>query len=242
MKILILSDVHANIEALTAIEAAERPFDRVFCNGDIVDYGPSPNECIEWLKDWRADVVRGNHDNAVGARVDCGCVGPFRRLSEATRQLMWTLLDEREQKWLAELPITRTHLVDGVSFYQCHATPRRISEYITRETTESEWLELFQDVAADIVLLGHTHLQIERQLDGRRFVNPGSAGQAKPRGSIAQYAVWQDGAVYLKSVPYDYEKTQAKLRSLPLEPQITEELCWVLEYGGLHGYRRSPRI
>ena len=66
MNILIVSDLHANIEALSAVDEAERPFDHVFCNGDIVDYGPSPNECIEWLRDHHADIVRGNHDHAVG--------------------------------------------------------------------------------------------------------------------------------------------------------------------------------
>jgi hypothetical protein len=105
MKILLISDIHANIEALTAIE---ENFDALLCMGDLVDYGPSPKECIAWLRLRVPVIVRGNHDNAVAYRQDCGCHGDFKALSVATRQLMWDLLDPEEIGFLQQLPLTKT--------------------------------------------------------------------------------------------------------------------------------------
>jgi putative phosphoesterase len=237
VKILIISDLHANIEALSVVASVERPFDHVFCNGDIVDYGPSPHECIAWLRDHNAKIVRGNHDHAVGAHAECGCVPPFLRLSRATREVMWKLLDGKEQSWLANLPMTASQTIDGVTFYQCHAAPTMISRYLPPETPERDWRQLFGDVFADFILLGHTHIQMDQIIAGRRFVNPGSVGQPKPQGQMAQYAVWQDGDVHLKSVSYNHQKTQSKIRALPLEPDVIDELCWILEHGTLQGFK-----
>lgn len=239
MKILIISDVHANIEALSMVDSVERPFDHVFCNGDIVDYGPSPRECIQWLGDHHAGIVRGNHDHAVGAHADCGCVPPFLRLSRATREVMWKLLDKEEQAWLADLPMTSSRTVQGVTFYHCHAAPNAISLYLPPQTPRKNWEERFEHVTADFVLLGHTHIQMDRVIAGQRFVNPGSVGQPKPHGKMAHYAVWEDGEVHLKAVSYDYQKTQSRIRKLPLDAGVIEELCWILEYGTLEGFRTT---
>ena len=237
MKILIISDLHANIEALSTVDSIERPFDHVFCNGDIVDYGPSPNECITWLRDHHADIVRGNHDHAVGVHAECDCVPPYLRLSRATREVMWKLLDANEQNWLAALPMTKSHTIQGTTFYQCHAAPNMISRYLPPETAEEDWERLFQNIAADFILLGHTHIQMDEIVASHRFVNPGSVGQPKPRGQMAQYAVWEDGEVHLKVVSYNYHKTQSKIRALPLESDVIEQLCWILEHGTLQGFR-----
>jgi putative phosphoesterase len=236
MKILIISDLHANIEALCAVDRAEQPFDHVFCNGDVVDYGPSPNECIDWLRNHNADTVRGNHDHAVGNHAPCGCIPPYLHLSETTREVMWKVLDEEKQAWLAALPRTHYKTLGGTTFFQCHAAPKMISEYLPPETPPSRWNDLFQGIAADFVLLGHTHIQSDQRIDGHRFLNPGSVGQPKPRGTMAQYATWTDGHIHLKQVPYAYQKTQAKIRSLPLDQDVIEKLCWILEHGNLEGF------
>jgi predicted phosphodiesterase len=107
-----------------------------------------------------------------------------------------------------------------------------ISQYLPPETPEQEWDRLFAKVAADFVLLGHTHIQMDEIISGHR-----SAGQPKPRGQMAQYAVWQDGEVHLKAVSYNYPETQSKIRSLALESEVIEQLCWILEYGTLQGFK-----
>ena len=98
MRTLVISDIHANIDALIAIE---EPCDSVICLGDIVDYGPDPIACIDYLR--KLDVplirVRGNHDNAVAFRVDCACDGAFKHLSTLTREYMWQVLDRDRIDW-----------------------------------------------------------------------------------------------------------------------------------------------
>src|SRR5882724_3484362 len=104
MKILILSDIHANIEAL---EAIKEEYDCLFCLGDLVDYGPSPKECIDFIKNNAHAVVRGNHDNAVAFRTDCKCSEAYRLMSVKTRELMWNILGEEEINYLSSLPLNR---------------------------------------------------------------------------------------------------------------------------------------
>src|SRR5262249_35964050 len=91
MKILIVSDIHANWPALSAV-VAEEPYDRLICLGDIVDYGPHPRLCLAYIRQHADWVIRGNHDNALGFGVDCGCRGDFRELSVSTRAWHRTLV------------------------------------------------------------------------------------------------------------------------------------------------------
>jgi diadenosine tetraphosphatase ApaH/serine/threonine PP2A family protein phosphatase len=166
-----------------------------------------------------------------------------------------------DNSWITpnDLHLVRTHLptpeidlktwnlvVDGETSAPLKLTLGDIHGF--KETTRTVTLEcsgngrvyserLFQEVEAEFILLGHTHIQMDHLIAGRRFVNPGSVGQPKPRGQMAQYAIWLDGEVHLKSVSYNYQKTQSKIRSLPLEPDVIEELCWILEHGTLDGFR-----
>ena len=91
MKVLIVSDIHANWPALSAVVAAE-PYERLLCLGDIVDYGPHPRPCLEYIRQHADWTIRGNHDNALGLGVDCGCRGDFRELSVSTRAWHRTLM------------------------------------------------------------------------------------------------------------------------------------------------------
>src|SRR6056297_2277629 len=92
MKILIMSDIHGNKEALDAVLSV--PHDEVFCLGDIVDYGPDPVGCIELIQNEKIPVIKGNHDNAVASRVDCGCGYKYKHLSIATREYTWGQLGD----------------------------------------------------------------------------------------------------------------------------------------------------
>ncbi len=105
MKILIVSDIHANWPALSAVVASE-PYDRLICLGDLVDYGPHPRPCLEYIRQHADWVIRGNHDNALGFDVDCGCRGDFRELSVSTRAWHRTLVHEDDLAFLRNLPRT----------------------------------------------------------------------------------------------------------------------------------------
>ncbi|MGR3309205.1 MAG: metallophosphoesterase family protein, partial [Candidatus Brocadiales bacterium] len=104
MKILILSDIHGNYQALTSIKKKEEA-DMVFCLGDIVNYGPNPAECLEWVKGHVTKIVRGNHDNAVGLGADCGCSLKYKELSDAVKAFTVAALNNNDKKFLGSLPI-----------------------------------------------------------------------------------------------------------------------------------------
>lgn len=120
MRILIISDIHANIEAL---EAIREEYDCFICLGDLVDYGPSPRECIDFIKNNAHAVVRGNHDNAVAFRMDCKCSEAYKLMSVKTRELMWSILGEEEINYLGSLPSNRVLELGGARFFLTHATP-----------------------------------------------------------------------------------------------------------------------
>jgi predicted phosphodiesterase len=148
MKLLVLSDIHANLAALHAIP---EDYDHLVCLGDLVDYGPQPRECIEWVRQRTAKVVRGNHDNAVGRRADCRCGEKFKSLSVATRKFVWRVLGAAETGYLADLPLTERFELGGMKFVAVHATPSEpLFRYLAADARL--WANEIADLAADFVL------------------------------------------------------------------------------------------
>ncbi|MEK7291194.1 MAG: metallophosphoesterase, partial [Planctomycetota bacterium] len=120
MKILVVSDIHGN---LAALEAVHEKADVVFCLGDIVNYGPHPKACIKRIQDLTDKVVRGNHDNAVGSDVDCGCSAKYKELSDAGKIFTRTGLNEYEREFLENLPVTLNIKLDEIKFLLSHGSP-----------------------------------------------------------------------------------------------------------------------
>jgi protein phosphatase len=229
MRLLIVSDVHANIEALQALN--ER-YDHLICLGDLVDYGPSPREALQFLRERASFVVRGNHDNAVGYRVDCQSSPLYHELSVATREYMWQVLSADDLTYLRHLPVNRILELGGAHFYLCHAAPsNNLYRYLPYDSPDAAWHDEAARVEADFILIGHTHQQFVKPVGQKTFVNPGSLGQPKGVGPVACYAIWEDGQVELKRIPYPYRETMAKIDRIPLAPDIKERLKMVLERG-----------
>ncbi len=229
MKILVISDLHANWPALEAIVSAE-PFDRLYVIGDLVTYGPHPRQVVEFIQE-RADlVVRGNHDNALGLGVDCRCAPSSKPLAEATRAVHRTLLSADQIQWLAHLPLTASAHEDGRTFFAVHASPRNhLFRYTLIPSASNEHVrKQVGGVRADYVLLGHTHFQMLRRAGRRTVLNPGSVGQPRDGDARAAYAVIEDGAVSLRRAAYDVERTVGDLKRLPVEPAVVEQLSAIL--------------
>lgn len=228
MKILIISDLHANLDA---IEALPKDFDQLWVLGDLVNYGPDPSAAIRYVRQHAATVVRGNHDHAVAFGEDPRCSARFRKMAEETCQYTRSVLAEDELRYLRALPFKAACKIRGDQFLLCHATPSNpLFEY---RTSDSDlWCS---DPAAwsGVVLTGHTHLPFQRTYAGRRIANPGSVGQPKHGRAEACYAVWQDGRITLDSVAYDVEKTVEKLRRLSLSAAVFEDLAFVLRNGSV---------
>ncbi len=225
MKLLILSDIHGNWPALEAVLQAEADADAIAFAGDVVDYGPHPVECIRWLAQNGDHLVRGNHDNALAFDLDCHCIGSFREASLTTRAWHRTLVGTEEREVLRRLPTLTWFEWQGRHFRMAHATPQGdLFEYLPSD----QWGERVKELDADFVLLGHTHIQGMQTFGSITVVNPGSVGLARDRGAEACYAVYENGQMKLKRIPYDVGKTVADLRKAPLPEQVLERLTAVL--------------
>lgn len=228
MRILVLSDIHGNIDAL---EAIDEPCDRILFLGDAVDYGPDPIACIEYLAERDALRVRGNHDNAVAHKVDCGCGEAFKHLSVITREYMWQILSPGQLEWLGEADTSLELWQTGKSVYATHAAPSdNLFKYLPPDIMDEE-LELESVVAgADIILTGHTHKPFARTAGDWLFVNVGSVGQPRDGIPRASYAIIENGQVELKRVDYDVERAVGRLKQLPIDHGAIEQLAYILEH------------
>jgi putative phosphoesterase len=227
MKLLILSDIHGNWPALEAVLAAEPERDVVVFGGDVVDYGPQPVECLRWLTVNAGHFVRGNHDNALGYGASCQCMGTFREYSVATRQWHRTLLSEADCEFLRQMNTLDWFQWEGRHFRMAHATPQGdLFEYLNMD----QWGERVADLNEDFVLLGHTHVQGVRVFGEVTVVNPGSVGLARDHRGKACYAVYENGQMELKQIPYAVGRTAALLRAAPLQNRVIEGLVGVLGY------------
>ena len=232
MRMLILSDLHANLAALEAATAEK--FDRLICLGDLVGYGPSPNEVIRFIREHAFVAVRGNHDNALALDVDCRCSPANKALAEATLAYHRTLLSSEDRDWLRALPGSVEFTLDGYRFAAFHATPRDplYGYEITPELPDDQLREEIEGVKADFILLGYTHLPMVRGIGSRVIVNPGSVGQPRDGNPECGYAIIEDGVVELRRAKYDLFRTTDALRKLPLSNDLIDQLISTLEQGG----------
>src|SRR5664279_659095 len=122
MKLLIVSDIHANLEALQAVLAESH--DELWVLGDLVNYGPNPSEVVELVRSHASLVVQGNHDYAVGNGADPRCSNTFREMARAMQEYTEPLLNAEQRAFLRSLPRTAARTIDGHRFFLCHATPR----------------------------------------------------------------------------------------------------------------------
>jgi putative phosphoesterase len=228
MRILVLADIHSNWPALAAIQ--ER-FDACLFVGDLVDYGTDPVPCVDWVRKHAAVSVRGNHDHAVAQRIPVVKTNGLHRLAAATRPLHWNVLRPLHMKFLTRLPVTRKVTLDGKRFFLVHATPRDpFDEYLRSD--KSAWESRLTGIAADFILVGHTHLPFTLQLEGPMVINPGSVGQPRDGDPRAAYAIIEDGKVELRRVKYDIDATLKHMRDSGVDAETIDLAAMVLQTGG----------
>jgi predicted phosphodiesterase len=218
VRILLISDLHANPAALAVLPDA----DAVLCTGDLVDYGPDPQAAIAWCRAHAEHVVHGNHDRALAFDEPDG-VGPLmREASAATREAHRALVDDDDLVYLRALPQLSVVRLGGATFALAHALAGDPRRYAPLPDAASSVWDVVPD--ADVVVVGHTHVQGTWVLDRHTAINPGSVGMAT-RGGVAQYALWVDGRLELRSTPYDVDATLAALDrlALPTRPRAALE-------------------
>lgn len=238
MRYLILSDIHANLEALEAVMAAAdaEGYDRIVCLGDTVGYGADPNACVEWVRGHAASVIRGNHDRACAGLEDLDWFNPV-----AKSAVMWTMgiLTRENRTWVEQLPRGPV-MVNG--FEIVHGSPVDEDEYVC-QLAEASQLSGYLD--ASVTFFGHTHIQggfsfhrtgvrkipqlafdeqrreVTLETDARYLINPGSVGQPRdgdPRAAWALYHPRERLLVY-RRIPYDIAGAAGKIVGAGL-PQI----------------------
>lgn len=240
---LITADVHANLEALNAVIAAAVPFEQLWCLGDLVGYGPNPNECIELIRRYDHVAVAGNHDwVACGKRTAAG----FNPNAAYAAQWTATQLNAEARRFLFDLPET----VTKEDFLLVHGSPRAPTQEYLFRAAEAE--KCFPHFSTTYCLVGHTHvpcafIQAGRDspsdvfgvalrsgeplpLDGRMrmIINPGSVGQPRDYNPQAAYGIYDTGSreFQVHRVAYDVAATQEKMRAADLPESLIERLAF----------------
>jgi diadenosine tetraphosphatase ApaH/serine/threonine PP2A family protein phosphatase len=239
MRLAVLSDIHANLAALDAVLAdldAQPAVEQVWACGDIVGYGPQPNEVIDRLRQREARAVMGNHDGAAIGVVD---VTWFNDAAAAA--IRWTegVLTAESRAFLAALPERR---VEG-ELTAVHGSPRDpIWEYIVSPDVAAANLDRFD---TRVCLFGHTHypvvyaaqdggvqrIETTRETaatlpQARLMLNPGSVGQPRDGDPDSSYLILDLTAATaeFRRVPYDIERTQGLMRAAGLPEWLAERL------------------
>jgi len=244
MRFAILTDIHSNREALEAVlaDAAARGIDRFGFLGDIVGYGPDPAWCtdrVAGLMGQGAFCIKGNHDNAVSDAKEHLNV-------TALRAMIWTRtqLSDAQRRFLDGLPMT--HEDGDILFVHASANDPGDWIYISSESTA---MPSFRVSKARVILVGHRHVPqlYSHSVDGRVKAQRAAAGQpvplirsrrwlavvgavGQPRDGIAQAAYatldTEKNELTFRRVPYDVQKTVAKLRAAGLPESLAMRLNW----------------
>ncbi|MBI5018066.1 MAG: metallophosphoesterase family protein [Deltaproteobacteria bacterium] len=229
MRVAVLSDIHGNLAALEAVlrDAARRNVEDVLHLGDLVGYGPRPEEVVARVQTEGIPGVVGNYDLAV-CHPDAE-EGRARYLkasiSDAGRRTyLWTRehVGAEARSFLHGLPAQlRVQEGDRV-FLFTHGSPERPNEYLLPETPEERLEELFAGTGADVLVVGHTHRPHVREVGTQLLLNPGSVGRPKDGDIRASYLVLDTDAglrVEQVRVEFDVESVAAdSIRSgLPSE-------------------------
>ena len=218
MRILVVSDIHANWAALAAIKET---YDICLCLGDLVDYGPEPGPCVRWAMKHVKYGIRGNHDHGVAQGVPVVGDTGYRYLTRVTRPLMWEALGPEERRYLLRLPLTCRFTLGGIKFLLVHGTPRDpLDEYVMKDP--EVWAKRLEDIDADIVCVGHTHVQFHLKVKNTLVLNPGSVGQPRDGDPRAAYAIIDGNRIDLNRVSYPVEDTLASIDRLQLPERAKE--------------------
>jgi diadenosine tetraphosphatase ApaH/serine/threonine PP2A family protein phosphatase len=242
VRYLILSDIHANIDALETVLAAAQSWDRVLVLGDLVGYGGAPNQVIDRVRALEpVAVIRGNHDKAACGLDDGSNFNQVARFAAA-----WTnqQLTSGNRDYLRQLPMGPTEIDEQLEI--CHGAPFDEDYYIF---DAEDALRGLAATTRPLCLFAHTHLPVvfvyrKQEFDGfvpepdeetkivlapdtRYLVNAGSVGQPRDGDPRAAYAIYDDGArsLVLHRVPYPVDVAQRRILSAGLPASLANRLA-----------------
>lgn len=245
MKYAIISDIHSNLEALQVVleHIKKNRIDKVICCGDVVGYGPNPNECLGLLlKTPNISVVVGNHDEAVcgGERTN---IEKFNDYAKKAVQINKGIISPENSNYLKTLPLT--YAEDNLLFL--HGSPRNpVNEYLVNFLSLHDNIKLFSE---KICFVGHSHnpliysqttegeeqtntIEGEKEIvleDNRRyFINVGSVGQPRDEDNRSCFVYYDSNLMKISFIrlKYDIEKVQKKMKNLNIPEFLINRLLY----------------
>jgi putative phosphoesterase len=233
-EIAVITDIHANLPALQAALARidELGIESVYCGGDLVGYGPHPNEVVALVAERDIPAIYGNYDYAIARDLeDCGCAYITPHDRELGQQSVdWTLAhtDQRSKDFIRELPFDLRFDVGAHAVHLVHGSPRKVNEYLFEDKPARLYERLAAAEDAGVMVFGHTHKPWVRSYGGVLFVNCGSVGKPKdgdPRGAFAVLRETAGGVeATIERVAYDAEAVAAEVRDSGLPAEFADKL------------------
>jgi putative phosphoesterase len=233
-RVALITDVHGNLPALeSAVQRIdELGIERTYCGGDLVGYGPHPNEVCRLIEQRGIPTIYGNYDYAIARDLeDCGCAYRDRHDRElGQRSIAWTLehTDERSKAFMRGLPFDLRFELGGRRVRLVHGSPRKVNEYLFEDKPARTFERIAAGADCDVLVFGHTHQPWVAEYGGVLFVNCGSVGKPKDGDPRASFALLElaDGAVRaeIERVEYDAAAVARQVAEAGLPGEYGEKL------------------
>ncbi|CAN5807396.1 metallophosphoesterase family protein [soil metagenome] len=233
-RVAVLTDIHGNLSALEAAlgRVVELAPDRILCGGDLVGYGPRPNEVCALVEERAILTIYGNYDYAIARELDdCGCAyvtAHDRRIGQLSVE--WTLAHTGEpaKRFMADLPFDLRFELGAKRIRLVHGSSRKVNEYLFEDKPARTFERIAALADCDVLVFGHTHKPWVKEYGGVLFVNCGSVGKPKdgdPRGSLALLeAVDGNVRVSIERVGFDAVAVSREMRELGLPDELADKL------------------
>lgn len=219
----ILSDTHSNLEALKAVLPELHQCDLVLNAGDLVGYGPDPNEVIRLTKKFDIVSVQGNHDYSVAYKDFSG----FNAAAEKSAEWTYNNTEQKNHIYLKILTPNIRLQHSGLEIFMVHGSPRDyLNEYVYPNTPLTELKQLAKGTSCDILIMGHTHMPFIKRVGRTLIINPGSVGQPMDGDNRASFALFDPitKKAEIKRMEYNLKETQRKIMAAGLPTENTERL------------------
>ncbi len=234
-RVAVITDIHANLPALEATleVVGELGVDGVWCGGDLVGYGPHPNEVCALVEQRAIPTIYGNYDYAIARDLeDCGCAyrDPHDR-ELGQRSVEWTLAHTecRAKDFMRSLPFDLRFQLGDHRLRLVHGSPRKVNEYLFEEKPARTFERIAAGADCDVLVFGHTHQPWVHEYGGVMFVNCGAVGKPKdgdPRASFALLELDETGEVRasIERVAYDADAVARAVAAAGLPTEYADKL------------------
>jgi putative phosphoesterase len=230
----VITDIHANLAALEVVLQAIdwTGVDAVYCGGDLVGYGPHPNEVCALIEGHGIPTIYGNYDYAIARDLDdCGCAYRDQHDRElGQRSVDWTLehTTRRSKDFMRGLSFDLRFELGDQLVRLVHGSPRKVNEYLFEDKPARTFERIAARADCDVLVFGHTHQPWIREYGGVLFVNCGSVGKPKdgdPRAAFALLELEGDRVVAdIERVDYDAEAVGREVAAAGLPTEYAEKL------------------